>query len=132
MNYFYFSSENSVFFYFTGIMVYNIISVKIIITLLIVFNFTNWFCNILGIGIDCTIKEGKSKKKKVQDKKDEIDDLQKDLDRANWFLSAVRSDRAKIWDKLILNEELHGLESNIDFLHVSRLDIYKKLITLKH
>jgi len=38
----------------------------------------------------------------------------------------------KIWDKLILNEELHGLESNIDFLHVSRLDIYKKLITLKH
>ena len=36
----------------------------IIITLLIVFNFTNWFCNILGIGVDCSIKEGKSKKAK--------------------------------------------------------------------
>ena len=28
----------------------------IIITLLIVFNFTNWFCNILGIGVDCSIR----------------------------------------------------------------------------
>jgi len=34
----------------------------------------------------------------------------------------------KIWDKLIKNNELFGMESNIDFLHVSTLDIYKKLL----
>ena len=33
----------------------------------------------------------------------------------------------KVWDKLIKNEELFALESNISFLHVSTLDIYKKL-----
>ena len=33
----------------------------------------------------------------------------------------------KVWDKLIQNEELFALESNISFLHVSTLDIYKKL-----
>jgi len=33
----------------------------------------------------------------------------------------------KIWDELIKNEELFALESNINFLHVSTLDIYKKL-----
>ena len=33
----------------------------------------------------------------------------------------------KIWDKLIKNNELFGMESNIDFLHVSTLDIYKNL-----
>ena len=32
-----------------------------------------------------------------------------------------------IWNKLIKNKQLFGLESNIDFLHVSTLDIYKKL-----
>ena len=32
-----------------------------------------------------------------------------------------------IWDKLIIKKKLFGLESNIDFLHVSTLDIYKKL-----
>ena len=32
-----------------------------------------------------------------------------------------------IWNKLIENKQLFGLESNIDFLHVSTLDIYKKL-----
>ena len=32
-----------------------------------------------------------------------------------------------IWDKLIKKKILSGLESNIDFLHVSTLDIYKKL-----
>ena len=34
----------------------------------------------------------------------------------------------RIWDKLIENNELHGIESNIDFLHVSTLDIYKNLL----
>ena len=34
----------------------------------------------------------------------------------------------KVWDKLILNEELHAHESNIDFLHVSTLKIYKNLL----
>ena len=34
----------------------------------------------------------------------------------------------KIWNELIKNNELYGLESHIDFLHVSTLDIYKKLI----
>ena len=34
----------------------------------------------------------------------------------------------KIWDKLIKSYELYGMESNIDFLHVSTLDIYKSLL----
>ena len=34
----------------------------------------------------------------------------------------------KIWDKLILKNELNGIESDIDFLHVSILDIYKNLL----
>ena len=34
----------------------------------------------------------------------------------------------RIWDKLIANNELHAFESNIDFLHVSTLDIYKSLL----
>ena len=39
----------------------------------------------------------------------------------------------KIWNRLIQNNELHGVESNIDFLHVSNLDIYKKLLQkIKH
>ena len=33
----------------------------------------------------------------------------------------------KIWDKLIETDELYGEESNISFLHVSNLDIYKNL-----
>ena len=32
-----------------------------------------------------------------------------------------------IWNNLIENKQLFGLESNIDFLHMSTLDIYKKL-----
>ena len=34
----------------------------------------------------------------------------------------------RIWDKLIKNQELYAFKSNIDFLHVSTLDIYKKLL----
>ena len=34
----------------------------------------------------------------------------------------------KIWDKLIRSNELYGMVSNIDFLHVSTLDIYKNLL----
>ena len=34
----------------------------------------------------------------------------------------------RIWDKLIANQELNAIESNIDFLHVSTLDIYKSLL----
>jgi len=33
----------------------------------------------------------------------------------------------KIWDKLIQGNELYALESNMNFLHVSTLDIYEKL-----
>jgi hypothetical protein len=33
----------------------------------------------------------------------------------------------KVWDKLIKKNELFALESKIHFLHVSTLDIYKKL-----
>ena len=33
----------------------------------------------------------------------------------------------KVWNELIKNEKLLALESNINFLHVSTLDIYKKL-----
>ena len=33
----------------------------------------------------------------------------------------------RIWDKLIASNELYAIESNIDFLHVSTLDIYKSL-----
>lgn len=39
----------------------------------------------------------------------------------------------KIWSQLIEKNELYGMESNIDFLHVSNLDIYKKLLyEIKH
>ena len=39
----------------------------------------------------------------------------------------------KIWDYLIESNELHGMESNVDFLHVSTLDIYKSLLEkIKH
>ena len=34
----------------------------------------------------------------------------------------------KIWDKLIANNELHALESSINFLHVSTTDVYKNLL----
>jgi MurNAc alpha-1-phosphate uridylyltransferase len=34
----------------------------------------------------------------------------------------------KIWDKLIASNELYAIESNIDFLHVSTLYIYKSLL----
>jgi len=34
----------------------------------------------------------------------------------------------RIWDKLIASNELHAIESNIDFLHISTLDIYKSLL----
>ena len=33
----------------------------------------------------------------------------------------------EIWNKLIKKSEVLGIESNIDFLHISNLDIYKKL-----
>jgi len=33
----------------------------------------------------------------------------------------------KIWDELIKSKELFGIESNINFLHVSTLEIYKNL-----
>ena len=34
----------------------------------------------------------------------------------------------KIWNKLIQDKELYAFKSNINFLHVSTLDIYKKLL----
>ena len=38
-----------------------------------------------------------------------------------------------IWDKMIKNGELYGIESNFDFFHVSTLNIYKELQTkFKH
>ena len=33
----------------------------------------------------------------------------------------------KVWDKLIYNNQLFATESNVDFIHVSTLDIYNKL-----
>ena len=34
----------------------------------------------------------------------------------------------RIWDKLIASNELYAIESHIDFLHISTLDIYKSLL----
>ena len=34
----------------------------------------------------------------------------------------------RIWGKLIQRNELYGMESNINFFHVSTLDIYKRLL----
>ena len=34
----------------------------------------------------------------------------------------------RIWDKLIASNELYAIKSNIDFLHISTLDIYKSLL----
>ena len=42
-------------------------------------------------------------------------------------LSVVPFSINKIWDKLMRQEELFGAESKVNFLHVSTLDIYKKL-----
>jgi MurNAc alpha-1-phosphate uridylyltransferase len=33
----------------------------------------------------------------------------------------------KVWDKLIQSDQLFAMESNIDFLHASTLNVYKKL-----
>ena len=39
----------------------------------------------------------------------------------------------KIWDKLIKTKELYGAKSNINFFHVSTVDVYKKLLqNFKH
>ena len=37
----------------------------------------------------------------------------------------------QIWNELIKNNQLYGMESKIDFLHVSNLDIYKSLLKNK-
>ena len=37
----------------------------------------------------------------------------------------------RIWNNLIEINELYGIESNIEFLHVSTLDIYKNLLEKK-
>ena len=37
----------------------------------------------------------------------------------------------RIWNKLIKINKLHGMESNIDFLHVSTLDVYNNLLKKK-
>ena len=37
----------------------------------------------------------------------------------------------KIWDNLIKIDELYGVESKIDFFHISKLSIYKSLIEKK-
>ena len=34
----------------------------------------------------------------------------------------------KIWNKLIINKQLYGMESKTNFLHVSTLDVYKSLL----
>ena len=34
----------------------------------------------------------------------------------------------KIWDRLIVKNQLNGLESDINFLHVSNFEIYKSLL----
>ena len=34
----------------------------------------------------------------------------------------------KVWDDLIINNELYGIESNIEFLHVSNLKIYEEIL----
>ena len=33
----------------------------------------------------------------------------------------------KVWNQLIKSNQLFGLESKVDFLHISTLNIYKKL-----
>ena len=36
-----------------------------------------------------------------------------------------------IWDKLIVKNKLFGIESSLDFFHISTLDIYKKILNIK-
>ncbi len=38
---------------------------------------------------------------------------------------------SKVWNDLIVNNELYGIESNIEFLHVSTLKIYKEILKKK-
>ena len=37
----------------------------------------------------------------------------------------------KVWNKLIESRQLNALESNVEFFHVSTLDIYKHLLEKK-
>ena len=37
----------------------------------------------------------------------------------------------KIWDKLITQKQLYGIESNNDFLHISKLEIYENILKNK-
>jgi MurNAc alpha-1-phosphate uridylyltransferase len=34
----------------------------------------------------------------------------------------------KIWDRLIRNSNLFGMESNVNFLHVSTINVYNRLL----
>ena len=37
----------------------------------------------------------------------------------------------KIWNKLIIQKQLYGIESNNDFLHISKLEIYENILKNK-
>ena len=97
----------------------------IIITLLIVFNFTNWFCNILGIGIDCSIREGKSKRqrrseagkttkaykkkqKKIRGLRSELEEAREDKKEAEDNLQTVK-DRKDAKYK-VLEDDVNNLD----------------------
>ena len=109
----------------------------IIITLLIVFNFTNWFCNILGIGIDCSIREGKSKRqrrseagkttkaykkkqKKIRGLRSELEEAREDKKEAEDNLQTVK-DRKDAKYK-VLADDVNNLEDVYDIIYTEITD----------
>jgi len=47
-----------------------------------------------------------------------------------FYMNATVFSINNIWDKLIKKNELYGMNSSIDFLHVSTLNIYQKLLKI--
>ena len=100
----------------------------IIIVLLIVFNFTNWFCNIIGIGSNCSLKEGKKKKNKdkrekkkkkkikkkeqeIQKKETEKQDLKRDFEtdiKNNYVPKATYNQQVTMYNNL--SDEVDNIE----------------------
>ena len=109
----------------------------IIITLLIVFNFTNWFCNILGIGIDCSIREGKSKRQRRREagkttkaykkKQKKIDGLRREVEEARKAKEDAEDNLQTVKDRKdakykVLADDVNNLEDVYDIIYTEITD----------
>ena len=121
----------------------------IIITLLIVFNFTNWFCNILGIGVDCSIRvrEGvlgigkaikkdkkdrrrreagkqtkayKKKQKKIRGLRRELADAREEKEEAEDNLQTMKKNKNAKYK--VLADDVNNLEDVYDIIYTEITD----------